>query len=578
MKKNIIFGLSLLALIACNKEDDQAIQNAAGEQNVNSMQELNVADDFNWSASFQSKLEVTFTNPHNLSVEEELIYILDNNDNTLAKTRVKNGLASFDVYFPSNGQYSLYLPFTGHQQTLSKQAKQNFDLSQKMTGKRGTQFNKTNSSSCTVCETPMTNNLAELPVLPIGRQTIISQNSVPGWQTTATDGKIEIWSTGFGGVTAQEGNQFFEINANRPGALYQELCLEPGSTISWSVWHRGRAGVDVAQVKIGGSLATATVEATMTSGTSAWNNYTGTYAIPANQTTTLFIFEAVSAAGGGSVGNFLDNFRISCDQDGDGVADINDDYPTDPSRAYRSFFPSAGKQIVAFEDLWPATGDYDFNDLVLSNQVEISHNANNELVDAKFAVSIDAIGAGLANGIGLMLRNESKAVLANGSITSVSGNVSLDPANNSGLIVSNDVFASISSYYQNNGSGPSRTPDTLKFTVNFGANAGSELLPELYLFRTNDRALEVHRSGFSPSAAFDAVRANTIDDNGDFKTANGLPWGIEIITETSYDHALEKIDMVQAYPQFASWAASGGSQNTSWFLNPDAEKVFDTNP
>lgn len=574
MKKNIIFGLSLLALVACNKEEVQPIQNAAGEQNFNSMQELNVADDFNWSASFQSALEVTFTNPHNLSVEEELIYILDNNDNTLAKTRIKNGLATFDLYLPSNSQYSLYLPFTGHQQTLSKQAKQIFDLSQKMTGKRATQVNKTASSSCTVCETPMTNNLAELPVIPLGGQTIISQSSVPGWSTTASDGKIEIWSTGFRGVPAQEGNQFFEINANRIGALYQELCLEPGSTITWSAWHRGRHGVDVAKVKIGGSIASATDQATMTDGNTAWGFYSGTYVVPANQTTTYFIFEAVSAAGGASKGNFLDNFRISCDEDGDGVSDINDDYPTDPSRAYRSFFPSAGKQIVAFEDLWPFTGDYDFNDLVLSNQVEISHNANNELVDAKFTVSIDAIGAGFANGIGLMLRDESKAVLANGSIASLSGDVNLDPANNSGLIVSNDVFASISNSYQNNGSGPSGTPDTLKFTVNFTTNAGSELLPELYLFRTNDRALEVHRTGFSPSAAFDASRANTGNDNGDFKTANGLPWGIEIITETSFNHPLESIDMVQAYPQFATWATSAGSQNTAWFQNPDADKVF----
>lgn len=580
MKKTLIFGLSLLALTACNKEDQNSkpLINEAGNLNLSSMQELTVAENFNWSASFQSELSISFHNPANLSVDEELIYILNSQDQTLAKTKVKNGIASFDVHLPSEGQYFLYLPFSGHKQLLTQEKSQRFDLSNSFVGPIGAKNFKSNSSSCTVCETPIINNLAELPVIPLGRQTIVHQSTVPGWSTTATDGKIEIWSTGFGGVPAQEGNQFFEINANLPGALYQELCLEPGSTITWSVWHRGRAGVDVAKVKIGGSVATATDQATMTDGKTAWGFYSGTYVIPASQTTTYFVFEAVSAAGGGSVGNFLDNFRISCDQDGDGVTDSNDDYPTDPSRAYRSFFPSAGKQIVAFEDLWPATGDYDFNDLVLSNKVEISRNANNELVDAQFTVSIDAIGAGLANGIGLLLRDENKAVLSNGAISSVNGDANMDPANSSGLIVSNNVFASISSYYQNNGFGPSKSPDTLRFTVNFGNNAGSELLPELYLFRSNDRSLEVHRSGFSPSASFDASRANTLDDNGDFKTANGLPWGIEIITEDSYDHALEKIDMVLAYPQFATWATSGGSQNTSWFLNPALESVFDTTP
>jgi LruC domain-containing protein len=432
-----------------------------------------------------------------------------------------------------------------------------------------------NGGVCTVCETPMTNGLAELPVITLGRQTITSASNVPGWETSASDNQIEIWSTGFNGVPAQEGNQFLEINANRTAALYQELCLEPGSTIRWSVWHRGRAGVDVAKVKIGSSLANATEQATMSDGKNAWGYYTGTYVVPTNQATTLFIFEAIStASGNNSIGNFLDNFRISCDADGDGVVDSDDDYPNDASRSYRSFFPSAGKQIVAFEDLWPSKGDYDFNDLILSNQVEISHNADNELVDAKFIVSIDAIGAGLANGIGMMLRDDNKASLAANSIQSISGDLSLDPNNPAGLILSNDVFATLSNYYQNNGFGPSQTPDTLRFTVNFNASAGSELLPELYLFRTNDRSLEVHRPGFPGTASFDASRFNTSDDNGDFKVADGLPWGIEIITSNSFNHPLEKIDIVEAFPQFANWASSGGAQNSTWYLAPESGKVF----
>ena len=572
MKAKHIFPLSALLFFACDK--DESPVNTNGEKPIVSVNEINTIDDFSWSASFQSTIEVGFTNPHNLSVDEELIYLLDKNDNTVAKTTVKNGKASFNIQVPSNSEYSLYLPFTGHQQALLKQKEQNFDLSLSTVNKMGKQSN-INGGVCTVCETPMTNGLAELPVITLGRQTITSASNVPGWETSASDNQIEVWSTGFNGVPAQEGNQFLEINANRTAALYQELCLEPGSTIRWSVWHRGRAGVDVAKVKIGSSLANATEQATMSDGKNAWGYYTGTYVVPTNQATTLFIFEAIStASGNSSIGNFLDNFRISCDADGDGVVDADDDYPNDPSRAYRSFFPSAGKQIVAFEDLWPSKGDYDFNDLILSNQVEISHNADNELVDAKFRVSIDAIGAGLANGIGMMLLDDNKASIAANSIQSISGDLSLDPNNPAGLILSNDVFATLSNYYQNNGFGPSQTPDTLRFTVNFNASAGSELLPELYLFRTSDRSLEVHRPGFPGTASFDASRFNTSDDNGDFKVADGLPWGIEIITSNSFNHPLEKIDIVEAFPQFANWASSGGAQNSTWYLAPESGKVF----
>ncbi len=42
----------------------------------------------------------------------------------------------------------------------------------------------------------------------------------------------------------------------------------------------------------------------------AWRQYTGTYTVPAGQTTTRFSFKAVSSAGGGAFGNFLDGRRV----------------------------------------------------------------------------------------------------------------------------------------------------------------------------------------------------------------------------------------------------------------------------
>ncbi|MGW3464887.1 hypothetical protein ACWDE9_37310, partial [Streptomyces olivaceoviridis] len=44
-----------------------------------------------------------------------------------------------------------------------------------------------------------------------------------------------------------------------------------------------------------------------TDGNTAWGYYTGTYTVPAGQTTTRFAFRSISAAGGNrSIGNFLD--------------------------------------------------------------------------------------------------------------------------------------------------------------------------------------------------------------------------------------------------------------------------------
>ncbi len=180
-----------------------------------------------------------------------------------------------------------------------------------------------------VCIQPIVNEGFESPVIPNTTYRLLNENSVPGWLTTATDNRIEYWSTGFLGVPSFEGNQFVELNATQNSALYQNLCLTPGTTIAWSVAHRGRRGVDVARVRIGADLATATTQVTMTDGRSAWGSYTGTYVVPVGQANTIFIFEAVSTAGNNlSVGNFIDGVQInvtstpSCkDSDNDGVND-----------------------------------------------------------------------------------------------------------------------------------------------------------------------------------------------------------------------------------------------------------------
>ncbi len=157
---------------------------------------------------------------------------------------------------------------------------------------------------------------------------VIAQNEVQGWGTTATDGKIEIWRTGFNGVPASVGDFFIELNANQVADMFQEINVAAGSVINWSVDHRGRNGTDVAEVKIGSSVATATTVQTMTDGNTAWGSYAGTYTVPDGQTTTFIVFSSVSSSGGSSsVGNFIDNVvttvisgpGCNTDTDGDGI-------------------------------------------------------------------------------------------------------------------------------------------------------------------------------------------------------------------------------------------------------------------
>lgn len=177
---------------------------------------------------------------------------------------------------------------------------------------------------CGCSADPFVNGGFESPIIGASTYSIMSATLVDGWETTATDNRIEVWSTGFLGVPSQEGNQFVELNANQVSTLYQTFCLNgAGGTINWSLYHRGRVGFETANVRMGADLASSTVLESMTDGTSAWGFYSGTYNIPVGQTSLIIAFESVA---GGSLGNFLDDIQIeitqSCkDSDGDGIPD-----------------------------------------------------------------------------------------------------------------------------------------------------------------------------------------------------------------------------------------------------------------
>ncbi len=168
------------------------------------------------------------------------------------------------------------------------------------------------SEECTATDTRLENGGFELPVIPANSFRQPNQRDVPGWQTSASDGRIEIWSNGFGGVTAPEGAQFAELNATQASELFQVVETTPGQTLIWSLLHRARrAGAqgDTMSVNIG-APGSAPNDVTTFSDTldDRWVRHTGTYLVPEGQTRTRFGFEAVSTASGNvTIGNFLDD-------------------------------------------------------------------------------------------------------------------------------------------------------------------------------------------------------------------------------------------------------------------------------
>lgn len=140
---------------------------------------------------------------------------------------------------------------------------------------------------------------------------IYSNGSVVGWDSAS--GEIELWDTNFQSVPAYAGSVFAEMNANVPGALYQNICMVNGETIGWTFAHRARSGgpaTQTARFQVANSSGTqlqllATQSSTINN---VWNvnsgstTYTGASGIQRVQFITT---------DAGSIGNFLDDIRIT---------------------------------------------------------------------------------------------------------------------------------------------------------------------------------------------------------------------------------------------------------------------------
>lgn len=270
------------------------------------------------------------------------------------------------------------------------------------------------------------------------------------------------------------------------------------------------------------------------------------------------------------------------DADGDGIVDDEDDFPADPTRAFSVMEPYAGYKIWAFEDLWPSTGDYDFNDLVIATRMEYILNADMLPVEAEGEVEVRAIGAGLKNGLALQFLSESLPDAQ--IIEAVEGeNITIDETANNCIILANDVMGRLSPQYNNNGVGPKGEPEVWSFKITFNPEAvnNNMLSSDFFIFRTNDRSHEVHVAGNPATSTANSSLFGTGEDESNpgtgywYKTYNGIPWGITLLTvDHDWNHPIEKISILEAYPAFETWATSGGAANSDWYLKGLYDKCF----
>ncbi len=276
----------------------------------------------------------------------------------------------------------------------------------------------------------------------------------------------------------------------------------------------------------------------------------------------------------------------STDTDKDGISNAFDSYPDDPAKAFNNYYPSKDNfGTLAFEDLWPSQGDYDFNDMVVDYNFNQITNGQNKVVEIQIKATLKAMGASYKNGFGIQLPISPSQIA---SITGTDASGTIISKNNNGtetgqskatiIIFDNGFnllpFPGLPSVGVNTTPGVTYVaPKALDITVKLTEPVSliTMGLPPYnpFMIINQIRGKEVHLIDNPPTDLADKSLLGTSRDNSIpatgryYVTKNNLPFAIDI--SGHFDYPVEKAQVSMAYLKFISWAESSGTQYYDWF-------------
>lgn len=257
--------------------------------------------------------------------------------------------------------------------------------------------------------------------------------------------------------------------------------------------------------------------------------------------------------------------KAANDSDKDGINDEIDDFPYDPNKAFNNYSPSiASNGTLAYEDLWPSKGDYDFNDLVMEYNYNQVANAENMITSLEATFTVTNIGASYKNGFGIVLPiNPSKIKsiknqVLNEGYAKLNSNGTESDQRNSVIVVVENANVKVGA----------KIPIIINFTepVSLKELGGAPYNP--FIIVNGDRGKEVHLADMPPTDLGRAYLGQN-DDYSDselgryYKTRRNLPWALNIFD--SFTPPAEKVSIDKTYSRFISWANSGGTKDQDWY-------------
>ncbi len=226
--------------------------------------------------------------------------------------------------------------------------------------------------------------------------------------------------------------------------------------------------------------------------------------------------------------------------------------------------------IVAFEDNWPAKGDYDLNDVIVKYNSVMKFNTKNEVLNTEDTFTALWSGATYKNGFAYQLNTDR---------SNVTTEFTENPSTSTAQGLDKDIAKATVNVFVNalDETGNNTKTSTYKIKNTFKTPVDHEVFgvapynPFIFIHSNLEASRnEVHLINHAPTEKVNKELLHTSNDLSD--PANGLyyvaaesyPFAIHLIDAENFS-TTERISIDQSYPKFTNWAKSGGKEDKDWY-------------
>lgn len=250
----------------------------------------------------------------------------------------------------------------------------------------------------------------------------------------------------------------------------------------------------------------------------------------------------------------------------------------DPTNLALKIPNSGGYGTIMFEDTWPNTEDYDFNDVVVNYKINCVADLNSPNIDIHFSLKIRALGGNLPYNFAIQIGRWTSGAASVwipasdmgdiSNVKSTNGNINVKALKTEHPAIEVTGLNSLrkSGFYntvvkEDNGV-------QIDFTVTIKCTEDQQWQritgfpdPKAFdYFLRHENGREIHMRGFAPTSLYIDQYEKDVQGKGGkyyYQNNKGLVWGLKAPAEIGWP--AEKKDITSVYYRFAEWVESNGS-------------------